>query len=166
MGTVRHLVFERTIVVQAPAERVLAAFFDPLDLSEWWQVIRSVTVPRPLGTYALEWATTEVRDPILGRLGGAFHGTVMEYRPGVECFVADVFWSPPDGDPIGPMALEVTLSAITSSEGVALPAAEIATEIRVLQSGFEDSGRWQRYYELVGTGWERALASLKMLLEK
>ena len=83
----------------------MAAFVEPETLAVWWQVARSVTVPRTLGTYAIEWQTTDVRDPLLGRLGGAFHGTVMEYRAGIECFVADAFWSPPDGDPIGPMAM-------------------------------------------------------------
>jgi len=155
MGTVRHLVFERTIVVQAPAERVLAAFFDPLDLSEWWQVIRSVTVPRPLGTYALEWATTEVRDPILGRLGGAFHGTVMEYRPGVECFVADVFWSPPDGDPIGPMAMEIRC----------VPQGPQATKVVIRQRGDDEGPRWRRYFDVIAAGWEQALKDLKQYLE-
>ena len=64
------------------------------------------------------------------------------------------------------MALEVTCSPVTSSGDMSLPAAEIATEIRVVQSGFEDGRRWQRYYEIVNTGWEGALTSLKMLLEK
>jgi hypothetical protein len=41
-----------------------------------------------------------------------------------------------------------------------------ATDIRVTQTGFEESVRWRRYYDVVGVGWERALASLKGLLEK
>jgi hypothetical protein len=36
----------------------------------------------------------------------------------------------------------------------------------VRQSGFEESARWRRYYEVVGNGWERALSSLRSLLEK
>jgi hypothetical protein len=95
-----------------------------------------------------------------------FRGTVMQFDPGRGFLVADAFWLPPDGDPIGPMALEVTCSPIKSSGGVTLPPTEIATEVRVVQSGFEDSGRWRRYYEVVSTGWARALTSLKMLLEK
>jgi hypothetical protein len=38
--------------------------------------------------------------------------------------------------------------------------------VRVVQTGFDKSARWGRYYEVVSVGWERALASLKMLLEK
>ena len=155
-----------SLVIKAPPSRVLKAFFDADALGAWWQAVRSVTTPRVLGAYAIEWASTDFEDDVLGRLGGVFRGTVMQFDPGRGFLVADAFWLPPDSDPIGPMALEVTLSSITSSGGVALPAAEIATEIRVVQSGFEDGGRWGRYYELVATGWERALNSLKMLLEK
>ena len=83
------------------------AFFNPAALAAWWQTSRSVTVPRVLGAYAVEWEPTEFSDEMLGRLGGTFHGTVMEYKPEREFFVAEAFWLPPDGNPIGPMALEV-----------------------------------------------------------
>ncbi len=143
-------------VIAAPAGRIMKAFFDADALSAWWQVRHSVTTPRTLGPYAIEWAPTDFRDEILGRLGGVFRGTVMEFRAGERFFVADAFWLPPDGDPIGPMALEVTLQAEPGG----------ATRVRVIQSGFEEGARWRRYYEVVGFGWERALASLKALLEK
>lgn len=142
-------------VIAAPAGRILKAFFDAQALHAWWEVTHSVTSPRTLGPYAIEWAPTEFRDEILGRLGGVFRGTVMHFHPGQGFFVADVFWLPPDGDPIGPMALEVTVQ--TDAAG--------ATRVRVTQSGFEEGARWRRYYEVIGFGWERALASLKSLLE-
>jgi hypothetical protein len=69
--------------------------------------------------------------------------------------VADAFWLPPDGEPIGPMALEVSLQAEAGG-----------TRVRVTQTGFEESARWRRYYEVIGFGWTRALTSLKSLLEK
>jgi uncharacterized protein YndB with AHSA1/START domain len=147
----------RSVIVHAAPERVLAAFFNPEDLAEWWQVVRSVTVARPLGMFAIEWGSTDYRDEVLGRLGGAFHGTVMEYRPGEEFFVADAFWSPPDGDPIGPMALEVRCT----TEG----SADITTLV-VRQSGGDDGVRWHRYFEIVEAGWQRALADLKQYLEE
>jgi uncharacterized protein YndB with AHSA1/START domain len=140
--------------IAAPAGRVLKAFFDADALVAWWQVVHSVTVPRPLGPYVIEWAPTDFRDELLGRLGGVFRGTVMQFQTGVGFFVADGFWLPPDGDPIGPMALEVTVTAL-----------ERGTRVRVTQSGFEESERWRRYYEVISQGWERALASLKSLLE-
>jgi len=145
-----------TAVIAASPDAVMKAFFDPAALRAWWQVTRSVTTPRTLGPYALEWAPTELRDELLGRLGGVFRGIVVECRHGDGFLVADAVWLPPDGDPIGPMALRVTFR----SEG------ESSTRIRVTQTGYEESARWRRYYEVIGFGWQRALASLKALLEK
>jgi uncharacterized protein YndB with AHSA1/START domain len=143
-------------VIASPAATVMNAFFDADALRRWWQVAHSVTIPRPLGPYAIEWPPTEFRDTVLGRLGGVFRGTVIECRPGEGFFVGDAVWLPPDGEPIGPMALEVVFHA----------QADGSTHVRVTQTGFEESARWRRYYEIIGLGWERALASLKSLLEK
>jgi len=148
-------VLDRSIVIAAPAGRVLKAFFDADALNAWWQVAHAVTTPRALGPFVVEWAPTDFRDEVLGRLGGVFRGTVMQFDPGLGFFVSDAFWLPPDGAPIGPMALEVTCTAAGSG-----------TVLRVMQSGFEESDRWRRYYEVIGNGWDRALVSLKSLLEK
>ena len=99
--------FDHSVLINAPPKRVLEAFFDPIALAEWWQATRSVTTPRPLGVYAIEWEPTTELDEVLGRLGGVFHGQVIEYQPGREFFVADAWWLPPDGDPLGPMSLQV-----------------------------------------------------------
>jgi uncharacterized protein YndB with AHSA1/START domain len=144
------------VIVQATPERVMSAFFDPRDLEHWWQAVRSVTVPRPLGMYAVEWEPTEFRDEVLGRLGGALHGTVMDYRHGEEFFVADAFWSPPDGDPLGPMALVVSCAPQGSPH---------ITQLTVRQSGDADGARWERYFEIMAGGWGRALAELKDYLD-
>jgi hypothetical protein len=117
-------------------------------------VTRSVCIPKPLGSYAVEWAPTEWRDEVLGRLGGAFHATVMEYKAGREFFLADSWWLPPDGDPVGPMAVEATCSL--QPEG---------TLLHLRQSGHEESPRWNRYYQVITPGWERALQSMKDYLE-
>ena len=143
------------ITIDVPPDRVLTAFVDARDLGAWWQVERSVTVARPLGTYAVEWRSTEYRDEVLGRLGGVFRGTVMHLEAGRGFFVADAFWLPPDGDPIGPMAFEVTCKPV-----------DAGTEVRVVLSGFEEGARWRRFYEVIIIGWQRALRSMKMLLEK
>jgi uncharacterized protein YndB with AHSA1/START domain len=146
-------------VIDAPPQRIVKAFFEPQALTAWWEVAHAVTTPRVLGPYAVAWHTTEFRDAVLGRLGGVLRGTVMQYQADRGFFVADVFWLPPDGDPIGPMAFTV---ACAPAAGSLSP----RTEVRVTQQGFEDSERWRRYYEVIGLGWTRALASLKALLEK
>lgn len=145
-----------SIVIAAPPGRIMKAFFDADALGAWWQVAHSVTTPRTLGPYAVEWPPTDFRDELLGRLGGVFRGTVMQFRAGECFFVADAFWLPPEGEPIGPMALEVTLEANAAGD----------THVRVTQTGFEEGPRWRRYYEVITFGWERALGSLKSLLEK
>jgi len=144
-----------SVRIAAPAPVVVKAFFEADALGAWWQAAHSVTTPRVLGPFVVEWEPTDFRDDLLGRLGGVFRGTVMQFDPGRGFFVADAFWLPPDGDPIGPMALEVTAEG--EAGGV--------THLRVVQRGFEESERWRRYYEVITHGWERALVSLKALLE-
>jgi uncharacterized protein YndB with AHSA1/START domain len=151
-----ELLVERTIMIEAPPERVMNAFLNPADLAVWWQVVRCVTVPRPLGNYAVEWEATEYRDEILGKLGGTFHGTIMEYRKGIELFVADAYWQPPEGDPLGPMALEIRCRILGAAH---------MTQLSVRQSGIDDGPRWQRYFEVVAAGWQRALSELKNYLD-
>jgi uncharacterized protein YndB with AHSA1/START domain len=148
---------EHTVIIQAPPERVMAAFFSADDLNVWWQVVRSVTVPRLLGTFAVEWQSTDYKDEILGHLGGTFHGTVIEYRPGSEFFVGDAYWQPPEGEPIGPMALAVSCRPQGGAH---------ITRLSVRQSGDADGPRWQRYFEVVSSGWQRALGELKAYLDK
>ncbi len=147
--------FVHSLLINAPPAVVLDAFFDAEALAAWWQVSRAVCIPRPLGSYAVEWEPTDWRDEVLGRLGGTLHGTVMDFTPGREFFLAEVYWLPPDGDPIGPMALEATC---TPQDGQTL--------LRLRQSGHDkDSQRWTRYYDIVSASWIPAMDTLKTYLE-
>jgi uncharacterized protein YndB with AHSA1/START domain len=147
--------FTHSLTIDAPPGAVLDAFFNAEALAVWWRVRRSLCVARPLGVYAVEWEPTEWRDDILGRLGGAFRGTVIEFKPGREFFLADLFWLPPEGDPVGPMALEATCSQHGTR-----------TVLHVRQSGWEDSVRWSRYYDIIATGFALALDDMKGYVEK
>lgn len=147
--------FVHSVAIDAPPAAVLDAFFDSEALATWWEVSRSVCVPRPFGSYAVEWEPTTWRDDLLGRLGGAFHGTVVEFEPGREFFIADLYWLPPDGQPIGPMALQ----ANCSREGR-------TTLLHLRQSGHDAANeRWTRYYDVMSNGWIVALRALKAYLE-
>jgi len=143
---------DHTLEINADPAAILGAFFDPGSLSRWWRVQRSVTTPRVLGVYAIEWPPTPFVDEVFGPLGGVLHGTVVDYRPDREFLVADVHWLPPAGEPVGPMALHV--SAIRQ-------AGATTTRLRVLQTGGDDTPRWRRYYELMSAGWTGSLAALK-----
>jgi uncharacterized protein YndB with AHSA1/START domain len=142
------------VEVAVPPEAVFAAFFSRESLVHWWGAASSITTPRPLGIYAVEWPRSSESDPLLGPLGGALYGIVIDVRPGREFFLADAYWMPPEGDPIGPMALHVTFDPTVTG-----------TRLRVHQSGCDDSPRWQRYYRVTGAHWTEALARLKDALE-
>jgi uncharacterized protein YndB with AHSA1/START domain len=146
--------FTHSLTIGAPPAAVLDAFFDHDALASWWHVSRSLCVPRPLGVYAIEWEPTEWKDGVLGRLGGAFRGTVIEFKPGREFFIADAYWLPPDGEPIGPMALEAICAQVGDR-----------TVLKIRQSGWEQGTRWSRYYELIATGFTLALDELKKYAE-
>jgi uncharacterized protein YndB with AHSA1/START domain len=147
--------FDHSILIAAAPTRVLAAFFDPLALSKWWLTSRSVTTPRPLGIYAVEWEPAPDVDDVLGRLGGVFYGIIVEYKPARELVVSDAWWLPPDGDPVGPMGLEVTCTM----DGP-------ACRLRVRQHGFDESPRWRRYYDVIGGGWRASMTALKEYVEE
>ena len=146
-----------TQLIQAPPARVMQAFFTDTDLKGWWGVTRAFTVARPLGMYAIEWASTEFKDDILGRLGGAMHGRVMDFRANASFFLAEVYWQPPDGDPIGPMALEVQCRPHGNGR---------QTMLTVRQSGEGEGPRFERYFSIMHRGWEGALADMKDYIDR
>src|SRR5512140_997260 len=154
---------DRSIRIECTPTRVLAAFFEPAALAAWWDVSTAIATPRPLGVYAVRWQDGGIIDEVLGPLGGVFHGTVIDFQAGRGFFVADAYWLPPDGDPVGPMAMEVTCTPADRPAGA--PTAPLATTLRVVQRGLEDSPRWLRYYEVTGELWMPALARLKEYLE-
>ena len=145
--------------IRAMPRVVVDAFFDAAALAKWWPALRSVTTPRPLGPYAVEWIT-ETRDEVLGRFGGVLRGTVMQVEPTRGFFVADVYWLPPNGTPVGPMALEIACRLGVTADG--LP----CSKVRVTQGGFAESSRWRRYYDVAQAEWQKQLNALKHLLER
>ena len=148
-----------TVEINATPRSIVEAFFKPGALAAWWGTIRSVTTPRALGAFAVEWPTTAAVDPVLGRLGGVLHGTVMQYEATGGFFVANLYWLPPDGDPIGPMALDVSCAMYVAFDG------QPATKLRLTQTGFDEGPRWRRYYERLQEEWPRSLDALRTLVE-
>ena len=146
--------FDCSLDIAAPPEAVYAAFFAPDRLRAWWEVHGSVTTARPLGIYALEWDASAEPASTSGPRGGTFYGIVIDVRPGREFFLADAYWLPPDGDPVGPMAVHVTCDP-----------APAGTRLRFQQSGCDDSPRWRQFYRRIGVEWADALTRLKAQLE-
>jgi len=143
-----------SLVIAAPPASVFGAFFDAAALARWWQVEQAIVSPRVLAPFVVTWATTPHADAVLGRLGGLFHGVVVDVLAPTEAFIGECYWLPPEGDPIGPMALTIRCSA----EGA-------GCRLRVQQTGYEESRRWKRYYEVAGPGLKWSLDRLKHLLE-
>jgi uncharacterized protein YndB with AHSA1/START domain len=147
--------FEQYVTIAAPPAAVFDCFFDAQALRAWWQAVRSVTTPVPFGCYAIEWARTPYSDDILGPLGGVFHGTVVEAKRGSRFLVADAYWIPPEGQPLGPMALHISCDADPAG-----------CRLHVLQDGCEPSPRWHRYYAAISRGWQVSLVALKRYVEE
>ena len=144
-----------TVAIKAPPAAVLDAFFEAGALAAWWGVSHAICIPRALGAYALEWASSTRADESPGHLEGTLHGTVMEFKAGEEFFVANLYWLPPDDDPIGPMALEATCRM----DGA-------VTHLHLRQSGHDrHSPRWSEYFDVMTVRWESALEALKQYLE-
>jgi hypothetical protein len=146
--------FEQHLVINASPKDVFQCFFTPDALRAWWQAVRSVTTPTPLGVYAIEWAATPFRDDLLGPLGGVFYGTIVDITREKSFFVANAYWIPPEGEPIGPMALSVTCHPDPAG-----------CRLHVRQDGCEPSPRWRRYYAVVARGWQVSLLALKRYAE-
>jgi hypothetical protein len=150
------LVIQRAIRIRSAPQRVIAAFFETRDLAAWWDVSNAVTVPRPLAPYVVQWPPTSFSDEVLGRLGGTLHGTVMDFQGGASFFLADVYYTPPQGAPIGPMALEIQARPLEDGR---------STELVIRQSADDEGPRWARYFAVMGDGWDRALDALREHLE-
>jgi hypothetical protein len=150
------LLIERTIRIRSSPRRVVAAFFDPRDLLAWWDVRHAVTAPRPLAPYAVQWPPTEFTDELLGHLGGTLHGLVMDVQQEASFFLADLYYTPPAGAPIGPMALDVRAHAVEDGR---------TTELTLRQSADEEGERAQRCFTVMARSWDRALDALKEHLE-
>lgn len=149
-----------TIDIVAPVDVVFMAFFNAPALGAWQGTTRSIAIPRLLGPYVLEWPASADSDDVLGRLGGIFRATVMNIEQNDHVFLADAFWLPPDGGPLGPFAMQITFTPTAAPDGVK------STMVRVVMTGFDNGPRWKRYLEYSVSGWQRSLAGLKSLLER
>jgi len=156
----QSLKLDVTLEMLAPVEKAFQAFFDSVALGEWLSTTRAIAVPRLLGPYVLEWPISTERDEVLGRTGGVFRATVMHIESNDHVFLADAFWLPPDGGPLGPLAVQITFTPKATPEG------RQSALVRVVMTGFDDGVRWRRYLGLATSQWQKALGDLKTLLEK
>jgi hypothetical protein len=172
--------FSHEIRVAAPPAAVLDAFFNATALGEWWRASSSRCEPRPLGEYVISWeaaadqsggaasfldsarnapsaverAPSLPPDVLLDR-HGELRGTVMEFRPGRELFVAELFWTRHGAPPTGPMALEA--SCVTH---------ELDTALTIRYSAADDAPGWALHRHELARLVPREMMALKGYLER
>jgi hypothetical protein len=176
--------FSHEVRVAAPPAAVLDAFFNAKALGEWWGATRSQCEPRPLGEYVISWAPSRPTDasfsggapPFLDSARnalsdvewaasrptetlidrrGQLRGTVMEFRPGREFFIAELFWVPDGAPPTGPMALEA--SCVTR---------ELVTTLTLRYAAADVAPGWALYRHELSRLVPREMAALKAYLER
>jgi uncharacterized protein YndB with AHSA1/START domain len=137
-----HRGYAHRIDIEAPAERVWRALTDAAAVGRW-------CAPGAI---------------VRAKAGGRFAASVDRIDT-LEALI-DV-WDPPrrlrlihmprPGLPSGDVALV---------DDFLLDASTGPTIVRLLGSGFPEDRSWDAYYLRLRTGWERALARLKVFLEK
>ena len=137
ISAVADRVIDLTLTIQAPPERVFAAFTDQVLLESWF-VRRAEVDPRPGGTFGCYWS----KEHVFGRFTAVESSSriVIEFdeRP-----VAD-----------GETVLALTFTP-----------AGAGTHLHFLQSGFPEGPGWDELLEGMREGWPHALADLTVLLE-
>jgi hypothetical protein len=166
--------FSHEMRVAAPPAAVLDAFFNAKALGEWWGASSSRCEPRPLGEYVIAWAASS-EDQALVRSGaatpsrppdvmpivlgpdrqGELRGTVMEFRPGREFFVAELFWTRVGAPPTGPMALEA--SCVTR---------DLDSALTIRYSAADEAPGWALHRHELARLVPREMMALKSYLER
>jgi uncharacterized protein YndB with AHSA1/START domain len=143
------------LVVDIPTApgRVLQAFCDSDAIEQWWHARRAIVVARPLGVFAIAWPEGP-SDDVLGPLGGVLHGVVIDIRSARELFVADAYWQPPAGDPLGPMSIRIACAV-----------APTGTTLDIEIGGGAEGPRWDRWFEVLRRDLPLAIDELTRWLE-
>ncbi len=144
--------FSHEVRVAAPPAAVLDAFFNAKALGEWWGASSSHCEPRPLGGYVITWAGASETD--IDRRG-ELRGTVMEFRPGREFFVAELFWTRAGAPPTGPMALEASCAT-----------RELDTALTVRYSAADEAPGWALHRHELARLVPREMMALTDYLER
>jgi uncharacterized protein YndB with AHSA1/START domain len=145
--------FKLVVDIATAPGRVLQAFSDGDAIEHWWGARRAIVVPRPLGVFAVAWPEGP-SDEILGPLGGVLHGVVIDVRSARELFVADAYWQPPAGDPLGPLSIRIACAVAPSG-----------TTLDIEVAGEGDGPRWHRWFDVLRRDLPPAIDELTRWLE-
>jgi uncharacterized protein YndB with AHSA1/START domain len=128
--------------VQAPRKIVWRSLIEPALLAQWYGPDARIT-PRAGGRYSIRAdedlvreAHIDVCDP--GRRLRLIYMPAPEL-PATDSVIVDDFLLDDDG---------------------------VGTTLRLLGSGFPDTGEWEHFYRRMRGGWPRALGRLKLMVEQ
>ena len=120
--------FDQELTIDVAPTRAMGAFFDP-------HALVALVAGHSVGDDASRAGRLRDRMGAVRRrgrgarpAGGRLSRTIVEYIAGTQLFVADAWWLPPDGDPLGPMGLQVSCAAEGSG-----------CRLHVHQAGYEDT---------------------------
>ncbi len=136
------------MLISLPPEKVMAAFYQPDLLKGWWGVERSLIELRPGGLYTLIWEVSK------NGIGYVSTGIIKEYELNELLVIEDLVYLNPEKAPLGPMKLSI--ETVPRGSG---------TFLTVHQTGYQQGGDWDWYYDAVKDAWPVALTGLKKYLE-
>ena len=136
--------YAHRIDVRAPRELVWRALVEPELLAQWYGPEARVA-PRANGSYRIRVDVDLVREA---------HIDVFE--PGRRLRL--IYMPQPGMPPTDAVLVDDFMLDADAGAG--------ATTLRLLGSGYPDDAGWERFYLRLRQGWPRALARLKVALEK
>lgn len=140
-------VYATVPIAVAPA-LVIQAFTQAKHLEKWWGVERSLIELTRGGVYTLAWQVST------GGIGYVFSGTIAEYLPAHRLSIENAVYLSAQRSILGPMALTVEVNARPD-----------ASVLSITQSGYQQGGDWDWYYEAVKAAWPTVVIDIKKYLE-
>jgi uncharacterized protein YndB with AHSA1/START domain len=136
-------------MVQAPPDRVFAAFTEVPEVLAWL-ADAAVIGTRVDGNWALGWYVDEESED-----GDHVLGTFEVYEPPSRLVVKDLRYSSSEGELLEGMRLTIELAP-----------ADGGTRVRVRHEGLGEGASWEAYVAGLGPGWDRSLSDLRRWLEE
>ena len=139
---------ESSILVNTTPAKVIDAFLDEDHLKGWWGVQRSLVEKKVNGSWAVAW---EISDSGIKYIST---GVITSYDPSAHLTISNLVYLNPEKQILGPMKIELTTDLVGNQ-----------TNLELIQSGYQQGGDWDWYYEAVVNAWPVALEGLKKYLE-
>ena len=140
---------ESFIQIKCEPSRAIEAFLNEKDLQGWWGVHRCLVEKKLNGAWTVAWEISE------GGIKYISSGIITAYNPNSVLAISTLVYLNPDRQILGPMKLEL-FAEKNDDEG---------TNLQLIQSGYQNGGDWDWYYDAVKSAWPFALGLLKKYLE-